>query len=93
MSSAARAEQAALLARPGALAQNTDTHHADASPAPLEEGAAASPVETRTVALVVIAVIVALFGLRTGAAFFIPLLLSLFLIVLVFGVIAGRALF
>ena len=37
------------------------------------------PTDARTVALCVIAVIVTLFALRTGAAFFIPLLLSLFL--------------
>jgi len=41
--------------------------------------AAPPPVSARTVALVLLAVIMAIFALRAGAAFFIPLLISLFL--------------
>ena len=44
----------------------------DEQPRPL------APLETRTVALVVVALIVAPFALYAGAAFFIPLLVSLF---------------
>ena len=53
-----------------------------ASPTSVAAAAAVSrraPYHARTVALVVIALIVALFALRMAAAFFIPLLLSLFL--------------
>jgi len=48
--------------------------------APAEtEAAASTPVSARGVALVLVAVILAAFALRAGAAFFIPLLISLFL--------------
>lgn len=77
---AARAEQSALLASTENSGKRTRQPEAAvyavaASTAP----GAAPPTDIRTLALVVISVIVAMFALRTGAAFFIPLLLSLFL--------------
>ena len=60
--------------------------HNSKTSAPSEKAAAAPTEEipkarhdTRTVALVVIALLLALFALRTGAAFFIPLMISIML--------------
>jgi predicted PurR-regulated permease PerM len=75
-------EQAALLARDRVAAESVEKgRQADDARVLAEPSAAgpAPPAEVRTLALVVLAVIVSLFALRTGAAFFIPLLLSLFL--------------
>ena len=49
------------------------------SPPADEQNAPRRPVNLRTAALCIVAVILAMFALRTAAAFFIPLLLSLFL--------------
>jgi len=51
----------------------------DATPKTAEEERPAAPIEKRTVAMVVVALIVLPFVLYAGAAFFIPLFLSIFM--------------
>ena len=84
MSLATRAERPALLTRAGDIPADTDGHRpaggaVAAAIASIDAATALPSVEIRTLSLVTIAVIVAVFALRAGAAFFIPLLLSLFL--------------
>ncbi len=82
---ATTSEPAAVTVAEGVVAIEPTTSQASAGEVRSEAGAIedvqvrSRPLNARTVALCVIAVIVTFFALRTGAAFFIPLLLSLFL--------------